>query len=416
MEPAIQFENVSKQYRLGQRVNLREALTGLPRRFIAANEPASREGEYLWALRDASFAVHSGEVLGIIGRNGAGKSTILKLIAGITRPSCGQLQVGGKVGSLIELGAGFHPDLTGHENVELNCQLMGMSRREISEQYEAIVEFAELREFMNMPVKRYSSGMYARLAFAVAAHIQMNILLVDEVLSVGDVSFQRKSLEKMLALVKNGKTIVFVSHNLYAIEQMCNRVLWLGHGKVQTIGNARQVIHAYLNDEENRFVGAAERESKTGKGLSIERVQLLDGMSEPVSEFHAGCDLEIQIEYRAIERIEGLRFGLGVANAGGVLFVANMSMDGKSVDALPGTGLLRCRFKKVPLKPGAYQLLGEVWGRAGYDIIVPWAEWGRFRITQSDALQMPLAEEYSVMQVRTAAPVHVPYEWVEGSR
>lgn len=416
MEPVIRFEDVSKRYRLGQRANLREALTGLPRRFIAANERADREGEYLWALRDTNFAVHPGEVLGIIGRNGAGKSTILKLIAGITRPTDGQLQVCGKVGSLIELGAGFHPDLTGHENVELNCQLMGMSRREINAQYETIVDFAELREFMNMPVKRYSSGMYARLAFAVAAHVNMDILLVDEVLSVGDMSFQRKSLEKMLALVKNGKTIVFVSHNLYAIEQMCNRVLWLEHGNVQTIGNARQVIHAYLNEEERRFVGVAEWESKSGKGLSVERVQLLNGTSEPVSEFHAGGDIEIQIEYRTTEKIEGLRFGLGVANASGVLFVANMSMDGKSVDALPGKGLLRCRFKNVPLKPGAYQLLGEVWGSEGYDIIVPWGEWGRFRITQADALQMPLAEGYSVMQVQSAAPVHVPYEWVEGSR
>jgi len=362
-------------------------------------------------LRDTSFNVIQGEVLGIIGPNGAGKSTILKLIAGITRPTRGLVEIRGKVGSLIELGAGFHPDLTGRENIFLNGQLMGMSRREIGERYETIVEFAELREFMDVPVKHYSSGMYARLAFAVAAHVNLDILLVDEVLSVGDVSFQRKSLQRMLDLVKCGKTIVFVSHNLFAIEQMCDRVLWLAHGGVQKIGQARDVIHTYLSDEENRFVGAGQAAPKIGEGFWIERVQLMNGAAEPVSEFHAGRDIEIQIEYRASEAVEGLRFGVGVANAMGVLFIANMLMDGKSVDVTLGIGTLRCRFKNVPLKSGAYQLLGEVWGREGYDRIVPWSEWARFRVTQVDALQIPLAENYSVTHMQADAPVYVPYEW-----
>jgi homopolymeric O-antigen transport system ATP-binding protein len=421
METVIRFENVSKRYRLGHPGGLRDAIAGLPQRLASIGRPKRdpsfdqiQNEQYLWALRDTTFNVNQGEVLGIIGPNGAGKSTILKLIAGITRPTQGWTEIRGRVGSLIELGAGFHPDLTGRENVFLNCQLMGMTPREVAERYESIVEFAELREFMDVAVKRYSTGMYARLGFAVAAHTNMEILLVDEVLSVGDMSFQRKSLERMSSLVKSGRTILFVSHNLFAVEQMCDRAIWLTHGSIQRIGQTREVIQAYLDNEENRFVSARQAIPKFAAGFWIECVQLVNGDAESVSEFHAGRDIEIQVEYHATQAIEGLRFGLGVANAASILFIANMLIDGVSIDVQPGKGTIQCRFKNVPLRPGAYQLFGEVWGRKGLDIIMPWAEWSRFRIAQIDELHLSIAEQYSVTHMQSA-PIYVPYEWREGT-
>jgi len=233
----IEFWHVSKRFQLQEGRTLRE--------FVPALFRGQAWSEPFFALRDVTFFMERGETVGIIGRNGSGKSTILKLIAGVMAPSEGEVRVAGRVSPLIELGAGFHPDLTGRENIHLNASILGMSSREINEQFNSIVEFAELRDFIDTPVKRYSSGMYGRLGFAVAVHSNPEVLLVDEVLSVGDAFFGEKCLEKMHEFQQRGTTIVVVSHSLELISNFCERAIWLEHGSIRAEGPARDVVRQY---------------------------------------------------------------------------------------------------------------------------------------------------------------------------
>ncbi len=236
--PEIEFRNVTKRFYLKEGRTLRE--------FAQAILTRRAWGDEFKALDDLSFRIERGETLGIVGRNGSGKSTTLKLIAGVTAPSSGKVYVTGRVSPLIELGAGFHPDLTGRENVHLNGSILGMSGREIIEQFDAIVEFAELQDFIDTPVKRYSSGMYVRLGFAVAVHSNPEVLLIDEVLSVGDAFFQEKCLARMHEFQAAGTTIILVSHSAETITNFCNRVMWLDHGRLVADGPARQVVDEYM--------------------------------------------------------------------------------------------------------------------------------------------------------------------------
>jgi lipopolysaccharide transport system ATP-binding protein len=252
---AIRCEGLAKQYRIGEREpyrTLRDAITNaftLPRRLLrlaARHSSNGREDLNFWALKDVSFELKRGEVLGIIGRNGAGKSTLLKILSRITEPTCGHADTWGRVGSLLEVGTGFHPELTGRDNIFLNGAILGMRRTEIARKFDEIVAFAEVERFIDTPVKRYSSGMYVRLAFAVAAHLEPEILFVDEVLSVGDAAFQKKCLGKLGNVSREGRTIVFVSHNMTALQRLCTRVVWLDRGQVTDTGDARTVIDHYL--------------------------------------------------------------------------------------------------------------------------------------------------------------------------
>ncbi|MDZ4768862.1 MAG: ABC transporter ATP-binding protein, partial [Chloroflexota bacterium] len=243
---AVRVENVSKSYTIaheGKRYRtLREDLIAL----IPGRGSPRTTRETFWALRDVSFEVPRGEVMGIIGRNGAGKSTLLKILARITKPTTGSIDLYGRVGSLLEVGTGFHPELTGHENIYLSGTILGMRRAEIARQFDAIVDFAEVEQFLDTPVKRYSSGMYMRLAFAVAAHLEPEILIVDEVLAVGDAAFQKKSLGKMGDVAKSGRTVLFVSHNMAAVEALCSRALLLERGRTAFLGAASEAIGRYL--------------------------------------------------------------------------------------------------------------------------------------------------------------------------
>lgn len=249
---AIRVENLGKAYRIthnqahGRYKTLQEDVIGLLKRPFSGNRGTSSTEEF-WALKDISFEVKQGEVLGIIGRNGAGKSTLLKILSRITRPTTGYAEMTGRVGSLLEVGTGFHPELSGRENIFLNGAVLGMSRRDIQRQFDEIVAFAEVEQFLDTPVKRYSSGMYMRLAFAVAAHLEPEILIVDEVLAVGDAEFQKKSLGKMGEVAKSGRTVLFVSHNMGAVEQLCNRAILLNRGIVEVESNdVRVVVKQYL--------------------------------------------------------------------------------------------------------------------------------------------------------------------------
>jgi len=253
VKPIIKVTGLSKQYRIGVRDasygTLRESLmSGLSAPFRRLRRSESDNGEeILWALRDVSFEVAPGEVVGIIGRNGAGKSTLLKILSRVTEPTAGLIELYGRVGSLLEVGTGFHPELTGRENVYLNASILGMARREVETKFDEIISFAEIEKFMETPVKRYSSGMYLRLAFAVAAHLEPEILIVDEVLAVGDAAFQRKCLGKMDQVAKEGRTVLFVSHNMAAVQSLCQRAIWLDQGRVQEDGETGAVVGSYLH-------------------------------------------------------------------------------------------------------------------------------------------------------------------------
>jgi len=242
--PVIELDRVSKGYQLGaSRSSLREAIVSTARK--ALKGPNQDDKKVFWALRDVSFGVSEGEVLGIVGHNGAGKSTMLKVLSRVTYPTQGRVRTRGRMASLIELGAGFHQDLSGRENIYLNGSIMGLKRREIEEQFDSIVSFAGIERFIDTPVKRYSSGMYVRLAFAVASHVRADLLLVDEVLSVGDLGFQDKSLKKMIELRNNGATIVFISHNMNAVHMFCSRVILMDHGCLIDSGSPAKIIEAF---------------------------------------------------------------------------------------------------------------------------------------------------------------------------
>jgi lipopolysaccharide transport system ATP-binding protein len=292
----LEVEEVFKKFRRGELYDsLRDLLPALARRLVRRQHVQELGQREFWALQDVSFSVAQGEAFGIIGGNGAGKSTILKLLTGIMRPTRGSLRVSGRVSALIEVSAGFHPDLTGRENIYLNGAILGMTREEVRRRFDAIVAFSGLEEFIDTPVKRYSSGMLARLGFSVAAHVDPDVLLVDEVLSVGDYLFQRKCVERMNAVIASGATVVFVSHNLQAVANLCPRSLLLERGRVQLVGPTAEVIRAYFAR------GERQRAVDVDSGVVITRVTVHDD-SGPRVEFESDAKFRVTVEARARSR------------------------------------------------------------------------------------------------------------------
>ena len=308
MTPIIQVHNLSKKYIIGQQARatadtLRELIVQAafhPLQALRENRKACAlvEPTDFWALKDVSFSVEEGEVLGVIGRNGAGKSTLLKVLSRITDPTCGSVHMRGRVASLLEVGTGFHPELTGRENIYLNGAVLGLRKREIDASFESIVAFAELRKFLDTPVKRYSSGMYVRLAFAVAAHLTPEILIIDEVLAVGDAAFQKKCLGKMSEVAISGRTVLFVSHNMAAVAQLCTKAIWLDNGQLQDVGTPDEVIRHYLESGTKHVCVRSWSEVSTAPG--DERIRLLgvrllqNDKSSPVVDINE----EFRIEFR----------------------------------------------------------------------------------------------------------------------
>ncbi len=408
---AIQLENVRKRYRLGAGYDSLATLAGSWGRRLLGRNGRTGDADHFWALNGISFEVHRGEAVGLVGPNGAGKTTTLKLLSRVTRPTSGRIQVFGRFSSLIELGAGFHPDLTGRENVYLNGVILGLTRREVQERFDQIVAFSELEEFMDMPVKRYSSGMYARLGFAVAAHVDPDIMLVDEVLAVGDASFQQKCYDFIHRFVKSGKTTVFVSHNLYVIEQLCDRVIWLERGQIRMSGSPAEVLPAYLDSQDRRLLQSqAEDIESLDDRLHIQSVTFADASGRPTDTFHAGEDVVVEIRYRASRPIESPHFVVAVADVQGgtPLFHASMLVDNRAPAVLSGEGVVRCRFKAAPLRPRPYQVMGEVWGADRARLLVNWQRFGVFHIVDERLHQMGKG---GIRHFRADAPVTVPYEW-----
>ena len=384
MKPVVCFSNVSKVYRIGYRPRgLREALTSSVARLFG--RAGSEEGRRLRALDDVSFALGKGRALGIVGPNGAGKTTILKLLSRITSPTSGSVIAHGKVAALIELGAGFHPDLTGRENLFLNAAILGMSQREARHRFDEIVGFAELDRFIDTPVKRYSSGMYVRLAFAVAAHVEPEILLVDEVLVVGDARFQQKCIRRIDQLRRAGATILFVSHNMTILRAVCDEGIFILDGKVAASGGIVDVIRAYeehFHGAERRHV-AALNETHSGTepvetDIQILSVSRADQGNEPV-DFQNAFELEVRVESR--HRVERPQLLARIIRSDGLTCSEyRTSQTGKALPDLEGTGSFRLRFDPLQLASGLY--LVEIRIQDAKDIIslaVGQSDWFKVR-------------------------------------
>ena len=337
---AIRVENLSKRYRIGQREaykTLRDVLTdtfAAPfRRFRSQNHSGlpsaiqNTKSEYIWALKDVSFEIKQGEVLGIIGGNGAGKSTLLKILSRTTEPTEGYAEINGRVGSLLEVGTGFHPELTGRENIYLNAAILGMKRREIDRKFDEIVAFAEIEKFLDTPVKHYSSGMYVRLAFAVAAHLEPEILFVDEVLAVGDAAFQKKCLGKMGGAAKEGRTVLFVSHQMGAIAQLCNKAFLLNQGEVVQTGSVQHVVNYYMNLTTSGNIGyEADAAASGNKDIAIIKAQSYDADGNPAVNFTHNQEIVIIITCKVNHWVTGAEVRIAVRDSKRKVFTTDTEL------------------------------------------------------------------------------------------
>ena len=368
----IRVENLGKKYIIGHQKQerytaLRDVIANgaksVGRRLLkplgkGESDPTVEE---FWALKDVSFEIQQGDRVGIIGRNGAGKSTLLKILSRITEPTTGSIRIKGRVASLLEVGTGFHPELTGRENIYLNGAILGMSKAEIKRKFDEIVAFAEVEKFLDTPVKRYSSGMYVRLAFAVAAHLEPEILVVDEVLAVGDVQFQKKCLGKMEDVGKEGRTVLFVSHSMAAIKNLCQQVILLNKGEVITIGKTDIIIQKYLEiSTELSNIPLANRKDRQGNGdIRFIFFQLQDNKGKPLNSFFSGQGVKIVFYYtnHTSQDLKNVHFAIGIDNNIGQR-IAHLStkLVQKKILIIPiGNQSLELCIPKLPLMPGRYE-------------------------------------------------------------
>ena len=353
---AIQAEALSKSFRLGELVkykSLRDSMAGAvqrPWRWLSG-ENRDKKANTLWALQDVSLEITHGEIVGLIGRNGAGKSTLLKILSRITEPTSGVARVRGRLGSLLEVGTGFHPELTGRENIYLSGAILGMRKREVDRNFDAIVEFAEVARFIETPIKHYSSGMYVRLAFAVAAHLEPEVLLIDEVLAVGDASFQKKCLGKMGDVARTGRTIVFVSHNMAAIQNLCTRACLLSGGKLTYSGPVGTVIDKYL--AETRDTSQRDLVSRTDR-QGDGRLRFTQFSPTGVS---CGSKTEFAIRFSSATSLRNVHISMAFFNTfgEGVLYLSS-DIAGNPFEEIPGQATFICTLDKFPLMPGSYSV------------------------------------------------------------
>lgn len=367
MKPIISVEGLSKHYRIGAQPvhasTLRDAIATTFRAPLSHFARDSRsQRETIWALRDVSFDVAPGEVVGVIGRNGSGKSTLLKIMSRITEPTRGKVDLYGRVGSLLEVGTGFHPELSGRENIYLSGAILGMKKSEIAKKFDEIVAFAEVDRFIDTPVKRYSSGMYVRLAFSVAAHLEPEILLVDEVLAVGDVTFQRKCLGKMGNAARTGRTVLFVSHNMSAIGRLCRKALCLNEGELAQIGDSKDVIARYLSSSDLPVVSREWNDLDSAPGddyLRILSVGLLDEDGNPADVIHQDEPFVISIVYRVLKPMINANVGFELSAQDGTKLFGSYDADNPEWHARgrePGVYRADCVIPGSLLNEGTFRI------------------------------------------------------------
>lgn len=391
MKPIIKVENLSKQYRLGAigtgtiRNDFKRwwhSIQGKEDPFLKIGETNDRssksKSEYAWALKDINFEVMPGEVLGIIGKNGAGKSTLLKILSKVTGPTTGSISYNGRIGSLLEVGTGFHPELTGRENIFLNGAILGMNKHEIRSKLDEIIDFSGCERYIDTPVKRYSSGMTVRLGFAVAAHLEPEILVVDEVLAVGDAEFQKKAIGKMQDVSKNqGRTVLFVSHNMMSIKKLCTTGLLLKNGCVSMAGDISKVINAYeLDNEEKVKLELGSRNDRTGNGsIRITKCILKGKFGQDTDSISCGEDFVMEVELTRYEK------GINIPNVGISLNICSLSGDkvlqlsneflGQEITIKDNITTVQYTVKKLPLNPGRYTIRAYISDRIN---ILDWIE------------------------------------------
>lgn len=350
---AVDVQGVSKMFRLYKDRN----------QSLKATVLRGRRASYtdFWALDDVTFEIPKGSTFGIIGENGSGKSTMLKCIANILQPDKGKITRDGRMAALLELGSGFHPELSGRDNVYLNGSILGLSRKEIDKAFDSIVDFSGIEQFIDNPVKNYSSGMYVRLGFSIAIHVEPEILLVDEILAVGDAAFQRKCVEKFTELRKSGRTVVMVSHSMGSLKDMCDHVVWLRHGKVVNQGKAIEVVDEYLSDTtEDRLISDTYNPSvkQVGSGeILITDVALLNDAGRQTTKYHVGEPFRLRMEYRCTKPVQDVVFGMSVKTLEGVKVWGNHTRDqGMQFSSLSGEGVIELVADRLLLNSGTYDL------------------------------------------------------------
>lgn len=408
MTAAISFEGVSKLYRGAREYRvLRDDLVRALGSAVGRRRP---ERHVVYALDDVSFDVPEGESFALIGANGAGKTTALKLATRIAYPTSGIVRVRGRVGALIEVGTGMHPELSGRENVYLHGRILGLSGREIRERFDQIVEFAGIGPALGQPVKQFSSGMQLRLGFAIAAHLEPDILLVDEAIAVGDTAFQYRCIKRMGELVAEGRTLIFVSHNMSAIETLCSRAMILRAGRVESEGQADEVVRQYLEEvQRETLLHEAEDPSERSQGLiEIVRVTLHDDQGRALDEVRSGGPLTVRLHFRTSERVESPIFEVGLTDSRiGCFALASMLMDDEAPDSLNGRGYVECRFEQLPLLPRTYEIWGCVGAGEGVGDHLGWQRLHRFAVA-GDIGGRRGSVTHSLVH---AAPVLVPHAW-----
>ena len=408
---AIRVNHVSKKFCRYLKKSMLYGMHDISRNLLGmSTKPGMLRKHEFWAVDDVSFELHRGETLGIIGPNGSGKSTILKMLNGIFMPDKGKIEINGRMGALIEIGAGFHPLLTGRENIYVNGAILGMSKEEIDEKFDDIVEFADIGDFLDTPVKHYSSGMYVRLGFAVAVHCEPEILLVDEVLSVGDAGFQGRCAKKMNDIKKDGTTIVFISHNMNSVMRICNRALWLENGGIVKAGDPIDVVLSYLDNMEKTILLKEMLEIpgvRENKLLSIDKITILDENSKENYELEYKDDLRVRIHYSRGEHITKAFFNVLVGTISGeCLFRADMLKNNEPI-SLREKDVIEVKFKSVPLLPNVYMVGINVVAEDRATPLIPRTWLKKFRIIRK-AKNNKIPEESFVQY----PPVtFVPYEW-----
>jgi len=379
---AVQLDHVTKRYRTGRSRTLADLAGSTLERWRGRDDEVhsatrGRVDATIHALRDVSLDIPRGAGLGVIGRNGAGKTTLLKLISRVTWPTTGTVRVGGHVVSLIELGAGFHPELTGRENVYLGAGLFGLTRREIARRFDEIVQFADVERLIDTPMKRYSSGLYARLGFAVAIYSNPDIVLVDEVLAVGDAAFRRRALEALRRLIGEGKTVLFISHDMWNVRRLCSDILWMEEGRVRAYGAAGAIAERYMNEVNlealaNQATALQSHRGGTGE-VRYASVELLDTAGQPASMIGAGDTLIVRATYRADRCVAAPVFQVGVIDVDtGIVITTATSRTADVPGEVFGIGAIECRFERLPLKPRQYVLrlaITDSHQLASYDVV-----------------------------------------------
>jgi ABC-type polysaccharide/polyol phosphate transport system ATPase subunit len=406
MATALAFENVTKHYRGAREYRaLRDDIMGGLGRVVGVRRPARN---VVKALDCINLEIPEGESFALIGPNGAGKTTALKIATRITYPSTGRMRVRGRVGALIEVGSGMHPELTGRENIRLFGRILGLSRADIERRFDELVEFAGIGPAIDQPVKQFSSGMQLRLGFSVAAHLEPDVLLVDEAIAVGDAGFQYRCIERMRELVREGRTLVFVSHDMSAIETLCRRAVLLQRGRIAIDGPARDVVREYLVGVQSDLMESDTGGHAIGKDLEILRVSLHDEGGHEVSDVQTGQPLTARLHYRAHREIAGPIFSLGLSDGRiGCFALASMLVDGQTPESIAGEGYVDCAFASLPLQPRTYELWGSVRGEAGFGDLVDWQRLRLFRVSDEAVAEGLSAVTHSIDD----APVRLPYRW-----